>query len=105
MKIHKIIFYLFYYHDCTRVLRQGRLIPIGDIFAGGSLAYLNEDDSQNLAYGFRANIGLKHNNHRPTMSHVPFHGYIWLLTSERNASSWAMFASQDRFGYDCRNIT
>ena len=81
------------------VRQSEHLIPIYELIAGGSLGYLNEDDLQNLEYGFRVNTSLKHNNIRSPfpMPHIPFHGQIWILTSNRNASSSAMFARQAKY--------
>jgi len=82
----------------TQFVRQSEyLIPISELIERGSLVYLSEDDLQNLAYGFRVNTSLEHNNRRPDMPHTPFHGQIWLLTSERNVSSSAMFARQAKY--------
>ena len=81
------------------------LLTIDDILSTSTLPYLNQDDLQHLGYGVRFNVGLGaitsdhvfRQTGRREMPHIPFHGQIWLLTSERNASASALFARQAKY--------
>jgi len=75
------------------ILQSDSLLTIDEILDSGSLSYLNNDDLQLIAYGYRiylslSNIVGRHNN----LPHIPFNGQVWVLTCNRNFSGAAMYA-------------
>ena len=85
--------------ESENIPQSGELLTVDEILLMYELPYLNKDDIQNLAHGMRLNTSLANitTSHLANfglfrMEQVPFNGQIWLLTSEINASSGAMFA-------------
>ena len=88
-------------HTSEFIPQSDGLLTIAQLLEVYDLPYLNRDDLQNLSHGMRldtslANINQTFLNRRSlhNLEHVPFGGQIWLLTSEFNLSSSAMFARQ-----------
>ena len=83
------------------IVQSDSPLSIEEILNSGSLSYLNQDDSQLLAYGFRVYLCAvrSHNSltTRYALPHIPFNGHVWLLTCGRNYSASAMFARFARY--------
>ena len=75
-------------------VESDRLMTVYDLMDSSPLLNLNENDIDELAYGFRMNISLENNIMSMPLGfgNYPFGGQIWLLIDEGNFSHAAHFA-------------
>jgi len=75
------------------------LIPVDEILKDHPLLLRNEDDFKRLTHGFVLNTSFENiaDSSVPVPKNIPFNGQIWLLTSEKNYSSSAIFAHHAKY--------
>jgi len=75
------------------------LLPIDEILQAYNMPYMNNDDINELAYGYIISTSLNNIKSQPTYAPNirPFNGWIWLLTSETNYSASAVFAHLSKY--------